>query len=166
MGLASTSGMYSSLRLWTAWRYMNSVVTISDGLADTLQFLLVFTILYGPTMFFIKASVLLLYRRVFSPDRWMRLFVYIGIGYLLITNGTSTILFGALCAPHNGESYLIGYNRPQCVKSVANLSIANAACNLIADFYLIVLPLPIIWKLQMSAKRKYALIGLFATGFL
>lgn len=145
---------------------MNSVATISDGLAEILQFLLVYTLLYGPTMFFIKASVLLLYRKVFSPNRRMRFFVYTGIGYLLITNGTTTILFGALCAPRNGESYLISYTSPQCVKNVDNLSTAIAACNLIADIYLLVLPLPIIWKLQMSAKKKYALIGLFMTGFL
>ena len=117
-------------------------------------------------MFFIKASVLLLYRRVFSPDRRMRFFVYMGIGYLLITNGTSTILFGALCAPRNGETYLIRYLSPQCVENVGNLTIANAACNLMADLYLLVLPVPIIWKLQLSANKKYALMGLFTTGFL
>lgn len=145
---------------------MNSVATILDSLAEILQFLLVYTLLYGPSMFFIKASVLLLYRKVFSPNRWMRLCVYTGIGYLLITNGMTTILFGALCAPRNGESYLISYNSPQCVKNVDNLSNAVAACNLIADIYLLVLPLPIIWKLQMSARKKYALIGVFTTGFL
>lgn len=145
---------------------MNSVVTISDGLAETLQLLLVFKLLYGPTMFFIKASVLLLYRKVFSPNRRMRFFVYIGIGYLLIANGTTTILFGALCTPRNEESYLIRYTSPPCVGKVGNLSIAMAACNLVADLYLLVLPLPTIWKLQLSAKKKYALIGLFTTGFL
>lgn len=145
---------------------MASFETVSHDLAEALQFLLVYTLLYGPTMFFIKASVLLLYGRVFSPDRRMRLSIYIGIGYLLITNGVSTIIFGALCAPRNGESYLLRYNSAQCVDNVTNLSLANGVCNLIADTYLFVLPLPMIWKLNMSTKRKYALIGLFMTGFL
>lgn len=117
-------------------------------------------------MFFIKASVLLLYRRVFSPDRQTRNLLYGGIAYLLITNGVSTILFGALCAPRNGESYLIRYNSPQCVDNVTNLGIANGVGNLIADIYLLVLPMPIIWKLHLSSKKKYALIGVFLTGFL
>lgn len=134
--------------------------------SEALQFLLVYTLLYGPTMFFIKASMLLLYRRVFSPDRRMKTLIYTGIGYLLVTNGVSTILFGALCAPRNGESYLIRYTSRQCVNNVNNLSIANGVCNLVADIYLLVLPLPVIWKLHLSSKKKYALIGLFMTGFL
>lgn len=145
---------------------MASVVIISDCPTETLQFLLVFTMLYGPTMFFIKASVLLLYRKLFYPDRCMRIFVHIGIGYLLITNGVPTIIFGALCAPRNEESHLIRYRSPQCTDTILNLSTAIAVCNLIADLYLHILPLPIIWKLQISAKKRYALIGLFTSGFL
>lgn len=117
-------------------------------------------------MFFIKASVLLLYRRVFSPDRQTKILIYSGIAYLLITNGVSTILFGALCAPRNGESYLIRYMSAQCVNNVTNLGIANGVVNVIADIYLLVLPLPIIWKLHLSSRKKYSLIGVFLTGFL
>lgn len=134
--------------------------------AETLQFLLGFTMLYGPTMFFIKASVLLLYRKLFYPDRWMRVFVHIGIGYLLITNGVSTIIFGALYVPRNEENYLIRYRSPQYSDIFLNLSTAVAVCNLIADLYLHIIPLPIIWNLQMSSKKRYALIGLFTSGFL
>lgn len=141
-------------------------LSLSPIASEALQFLLVYTLLYGPTMFFIKASVLLLYRRVFSPDRRTKTLIYSGIAFLLVTNGVSTILFGALCAPRNGESYLIRYNSPQCVNNVTNLGIANGVCNLIADIYLLVLPLPIIWKLHLSPKKKYALIGVFMTGFL
>lgn len=139
---------------------------ISDGPAETLQFLIVFTMLYGPTMFFIKTSVLLLYRKLFYPDRWMRILVHIGIGYLLITNGVSTIIIGALYVPRNEESHLIKYRSPQYVNNILNLSTAVSVCNLIADWYLHFLPLPIIWKLQMSTKKRYALIGLFTSGFL
>lgn len=123
--------------------------------------------LYGPTMFFIKISVLLLYRKLFYPDPWMGILVHIGIGYLLITNGVSTIIFGALYVPRNGEShYLTKYRSAQYIDSIQNLSTAVAVCNLLADSYLHFLPVPIIWKLQMSTKKRYALIGLFTSGFL
>lgn len=145
---------------------MASFEILSDDLAEALQFLLAYTMPYGPTMFFIKVSVLLLYLRVFSPDRRMRLFIYIGIGYLLITTSVSTVLFGALCAPRNGESFLLRYTSAQRVNNITNLSRANGVCSFIADTYLFVLPLPIIWKLNMSTKRKYASFGVFMTGFL
>lgn len=139
----------------------------SDGPAETLQFLLVFTMLYGPTMFFIRISVLLLYRRLFYPDRWMAVLVHIGIGYLLITNGVFTIIFGALYVPRNEErSNLIKYHSAEYIDNIQNLSTAVAVCNLLADSYIHFLPVPIIWKLQMSTKKRYALIGLFTSGFL
>lgn len=125
-----------------------------------------YTLIYGPTMFFIKTSVLLLYRKIFGPEPHMRTLVYVGIGYLFITNAVATVLFGALCAPRPGERYLTRYSKPECFNNVDNLAIAIAVENLIADVFLLVLPLPIIWKLQMSPKRKYALICLFMTGFL
>lgn len=112
--------------------------------------MLPYTLLYGPTMFFIKTSVLLLYRKIFAgPEPHMRTLIYVGIGYLLITNAVATILFGALCAPRDGERYLIRYSSPECFENVDNLAIALAVGNLCADVYLLVLPLPIIWKLQM-----------------
>lgn len=117
-------------------------------------------------MFFIKTSVLFLYRKIFGAKPQMRTLIYVGIGYLFITNAVATILFGALCAPRPGELYLIRYSKPECVNNVDNLAIALAVENLVADVYLLVLPLPIIWKLQMSSKRKYALICVFMTGFL
>lgn len=139
---------------------------MSDGPAETLQFLLVFTMLYGPTMFFIKTSVLLLYRKLFYPDRWIRIFVLIGIGYLLVTNGVPMIILGALYVPRNEENHLIKYRSPQNIDNILNLSTAVAVCNLFADLYIHFLPLPTIWKLQMPTKKKYALIGLFTSAFL
>lgn len=43
---------------------------------------------------------------------------------------------------------------------------AMAACSLIEDFAVLVLPLPVLWGLQMDDGRKLALTLIFSTGLL
>ena len=122
--------------------------------------------MYGPTVFFIKISILILYMRVFSPHRQVRYWIYAGMGYTFITNTVTTVLFGALCAPRNGQDYIIQYTAPICVDNVDNLALAISIVNFVSDIYLLVLPLPMIWKLQLSPKRRMGLIAIFSTGIL
>lgn len=56
-----------------------------------------YTLLYGVAMFFIKASILIFYHRIFFPDFRMRMLIYIALAYTFVTNAVITILFGALC---------------------------------------------------------------------
>jgi len=128
--------------------------------------LLVYTIVYGPTVFFIKVSILILYQRLFSLKRWMKILIYLGMGYIFLANAIATILFGALCAPRNGEPYIIRYQRPICVDNVNNLALATSIVNLVSDIYLLALPLPLVLKLQLSNKKKTGLVAIFMTGIL
>ena len=38
--------------------------------------------------------------------------------------------------------------------------------NVISDFAILILPMPSVWKLQMSLKRKMLMTAIFATGLL
>ncbi|MCJ1465350.1 hypothetical protein MMC07_003968 [Pseudocyphellaria aurata] len=131
-----------------------------------LKYLLIYTLLYGPTIFFIKVSILILYLRVFAPDRRMRLLIYLGMGYTLLANSIVTILFGALCTPRKGQTYFQAYTRTQCVNNVDNLAIATSALNLFGDVYILIIPIPAVLKLQLSKKKRIAVLGVFMTGFL
>lgn len=44
--------------------------------------------------------------------------------------------------------------------------IAAASVDLVIDVIIIVLPMPILWGLQLPLARKIALMGVFALGFL
>lgn len=92
--------------------------------------------------------------------------IYLGMGYIFLANTITTILFGALCAPRNGEPYIIRYQMPICVDNVENLALATSIVNLVSDIYLLVLPLPLVMKLQISKKRKIGLVAIFMTGIL
>lgn len=38
--------------------------------------------------------------------------------------------------------------------------------NVLSDFAILIIPMPVLWNLQMSLERKIMTMGVFATGFL
>lgn len=64
-------------------------------------------------------------------------------------------------------------------EKIWNLSIVSGHCfngnvvykasglfNVMADFAILIMPMPSVWKLNMSLKRKLLTTGVFASGFL
>lgn len=43
---------------------------------------------------------------------------------------------------------------------------ASGVFNVLSDFVMLILPMPVLWNLQMSLKKKLLTVGVFATGFL
>ena len=55
------------------------------------------------------------------------------------------------------------------VGQVINLNdffVAEVATNIFLDIFILCLPMPIVSRLQMSAKRKLVIVGILALGFL
>jgi hypothetical protein len=68
------------------------------------------------------------------------------------------IYTGAKCRPKNGTS---------CdVPTQVNLAKAATSVNLILDVYIMVLAVFNIWSLQLTTRRKYGIVAVFATGVL
>ncbi|MCJ1477408.1 hypothetical protein MMC13_006079 [Lambiella insularis] len=75
------------------------------------------------------------------------------------------IVYIELCAPHGGQSqldYLAAISAAQCENQ--NLSIAVGVFNILSDFYILCIPLPAIWSLQMPRRRKIGVSAIFLTG--
>ena len=121
--------------------------------------------LYGPTVFFAKLSLLLLYLRIFSPDRWTRLFIYFGIGVIFIVYTVTASILVGLCIPRKGESWALGLLSSRCRDTMA-MTYVQGIFNIISDFYVLVLPLPVVWKLQLPLRKKVAVSAVFMTGLL
>lgn len=71
-----------------------------------------------------------------------------------------TLIF--ICVPVEGY-----WNRTlpaRCLQD-QDVQITNAIGNIITDVTLLALPIPIIWKLNLSLERKLALTGIFGLGF-
>ncbi|KAI1359281.1 hypothetical protein F5Y08DRAFT_319994 [Xylaria arbuscula] len=108
----------------------------------------------------IKLSIISLYRQLF-PTRVMLLsttllaiFVILwGIALLLVT------IFS--CTPVNGFWDIDVSSK--CVDSKW-FFIGNAIPNILADLFLLVLPIRDVWKLQLSQKSRIGVSGIFALG--
>lgn len=117
-------------------------------------------------MFLVKLSLFLFYLRVFGFVRHLRILIFIGITFHLILYSTSFVLEFVFCYPRRGQSYLMSFAAPHCTVDAARLGIAQGVGNIIGDFYLLLIPLPVVLKLQISLQKKIGVIAIFLTGIL
>lgn len=138
---------------------------ISAFTASYLKAILSETIIAALGFFFSKVSVLLLLFRLFSPTQSSRYLVYIGIIWASLISLTTLAVAGALCAPWSGESFGSVPTFERCTHQVT-WAVAQGALNTILDFYILYLPIPMVWKLNMGQRRKIGVTAIFMTGFM
>ncbi|KAI8949431.1 hypothetical protein F4801DRAFT_401578 [Xylaria longipes] len=117
---------------------------------------------YQITTFFTKLSILLLYLRLFSVHELFALIanisiviitlfyiplVGLGIGFLATCNDLMKLVESHFCRSYNGPVLLL-----------------NASFNVITDLWLLLLPLPLLMKLQLQPRQKLGLVAVFAAG--
>lgn len=109
---------------------------------------------------FAKASIAFFYARVFINRRFQLV-----IKCLIVLFFTQGIMFMMLlvfqCRPieSNWDRYIKG----RCF-NVAAIAYGGAACSILEDILLIILPIPELLKLQLSSKKRTALVFMFALG--
>ncbi|MCJ1449718.1 hypothetical protein MMC28_000046 [Mycoblastus sanguinarius] len=126
------------------------------------------SIVYGPTLFSIKLSILLQYLRIFVPDRKGNMPMYIAVhvciwsifGFYLII----TLAQIAACQPRE-KIWDPLMTTGHCFSQDA-INESTGIFNIISDFAILILPMPSLWKLQLPSKQKVLVSSIFATGFL
>ena len=117
-------------------------------------------IVYNPAVVAIKSSILLLYRRLF-PGRHFHIILWCVGGFVLSYSIAQCLVEVFECSPVN--SLWNPQVKGECIDLSSEL-IASSVLNVVTDVFLLVLPLPILWRLQISMKRKLELIGIFLLG--
>ena len=117
-------------------------------------------------MFLVKLSLFLLYLRIFTIVKHIKIMIYIGIAFHLTLYTISFVLEFVFCYPQQGQSLLASFAAPNCAVDAAKLGIAQGVANIIGDFWLLLTPVPVIWKLQLSFQKKIGVTAIFMTGFL
>ena len=126
-----------------------------------IKYLLAIILLHLTSVALPKISILCLYLRIFVK-RGTRITCYVLIG--VIAANCIAFSFAAIfqCSP-------VAY---QWDKSIAHgtcfqvdvFSKASSAPNIITDVVMLVLPIPVLWRLQVSPVRKLGLILIFLAG--
>ncbi|KAI4089242.1 MAG: hypothetical protein LQ348_005966 [Seirophora lacunosa] len=113
--------------------------------------------LWGPTMFFTKLSLLLLYHRIFAPDRVTKYLVYFGILYCFVLYTSFLLLTFLLC-----QSTLEG----SCEREMDLFVLISRGFNVLADIYLLIIPIAAVAKLHMPLRQKVGVSAVFFAGML
>lgn len=108
----------------------------------------------------IKMSFLLLYRRIFIIQWFMRITLIVA-ALVMIWCISVTVTVIVECQPVG--SYWQPLRQEHCIDS-QKFYWANGISNMLLDIIILCLPLRPIWKLQMSTRSKISLTGVFALG--
>ncbi|MCJ1475922.1 hypothetical protein MMC13_004586 [Lambiella insularis] len=112
---------------------------------------------------FSRITFFLLYLRLFGrspPFRWA---CYFGIAFYFVSNIIDIPLYAVYCAPAPGNPWASMDTLEKCAQ-LEWISLFYGGINIASDLYIIILPMPMIWGLQMSLERKLGIMAIFTSG--
>lgn len=134
---------------------------------DSLKLPFVQTVLFSPAFFFSKAAILLLYRQLFVIQPGRRIAINIGLIITLLLYLSNIPLAAVYAAPRAGQSWASLLQSLQVNSHpFAIAGTVQSAVGTLLDIYIFVLPLPILWNLNMALRRRLQLIATFSTASL
>lgn len=137
-------------------------IPLSKLTTSTIRELIALSVVYGPVIFFVKLSILLLYFRIFAVNRIMKYLINFGIIFQTVFYVGYTAVYAATEVKCSGpEALEIAF----CMKSYGFV-VAQGGVNVATDFYILGLPIFMVSQLQMTLKRKVGVCAVFMAGLL
>ncbi|KAL6897096.1 hypothetical protein GGI43DRAFT_107489 [Trichoderma evansii] len=121
--------------------------------------------LVGPIAFFAKSAILLLYLQIFIAHTDMRIAVYAGIVFTGLVYWVTIPLEIAINAPHPGDTWADLLVNGQ-VQKLLPWGVVQGSLAVVIDLYIFILPQPVLWRLNMSLKKRVAVCAVFFTALM
>ena len=112
-----------------------------------------------------KLSLFLFVLRLYGFIHSVRYMLYIGMVFVSLFYISSTALFVTLCTPRTTEIPVEVAQTAQC-RRTGYLENVQGVVDIITDFYLLAIPIPLILKLQLRPRLKIGVLIVFGTGVL
>lgn len=113
-------------------------------------------------MGFTKLSILLLYLKLLAPGMKLRSAVY-GI-LAFVATYTIAMELSLLFACNPILKLYHHYLKGSCSINIIAHALTQGVLNIVSDILILIVPIPMVWSLQMSTKHKVGVVGIFATG--
>ena len=126
---------------------------------------IILTLLYAPSLWLTKGTFCLLYLQLFRPMRWLRLNIYIGATVLTVFYWGFLVAWIVFAWRRPGETWGELFLSSRSAHST-KLNIPIAVGGMIADVWLLILPLVAVYSLQLHKTRRVALNVMFSTGLM
>lgn len=127
----------------------------------TIQGIFSYEILYITCIFTVKTSILLFYRRIF-PVRAARIVIYSVLGFICVYTIAALNIIVFQCRPIRyfwDRASIPGMCMDE-IRAIIGLSIPNIC----TDFIILIIPLPLVWRLRIPRAQKLAVTGAFLLG--
>ena len=121
--------------------------------------------LLGPTLFFAKGAILLLYLRIFTANRRMRYSIWLGLVWDFLLYWINVPVATYCGTPRIGQSWGVVAMTKTCA-NVTTFVPLQGVLSVVLDLYIFVLPIPIVSKLPISLKQRLSILAIFATAIL
>lgn len=118
-------------------------------------------VMYGPTAYLTKVSLLWIMTRVFSPFRKAVTFIYIFLGVMLAYYIPAVIVKIRICDP---ISKFWDPDRPGTCLNQRSIIMADAVVSVVSDLIILLVPLPLTLGLQLPTKKKMRVMGILGAG--
>ena len=119
------------------------------------------SIVYIPTAFAVKTTLLLLIARVFSVRARIARGIHLFIGFIFIAYLPIQICKIFICHPIN--AYWRYSVQGHCLDQ-RKLFLADLSVTIFTDLAVLIIPIPLTWTLTMSWKRKMRIVLLLGAG--
>ncbi|KAI4180408.1 MAG: hypothetical protein LQ348_005206 [Seirophora lacunosa] len=122
--------------------------------------------LYLVAIVLAKLSLLIFLYRIFHVDRTFRIAAWV-TGFVFVVWGIIALLMAIFaCRPVRASWDLALRKKPTttCNPQPYDTSNVYGFCNVITDFVLMVMPIPMVWNMQTGFKKKIGIILVFMSG--
>ena len=125
-----------------------------------MQVLFAQEIVSNMVLFFSKASILVLLYQIFSIEEYMRVAITIGLVVNALLYWTTIPIAAYFNAPSPGGDWddVLFNGRPQ--RSLW-WGITQASLSILLDLYIFILPLPVIFKMNLTLKKRAQVLAVF-----
>ncbi|KAK7517619.1 uncharacterized protein IWZ02DRAFT_206006 [Phyllosticta citriasiana] len=133
-------------------------------LLGTLKSWYAYQILYQVDLLFIKLSILFFYRSI-SEHRWFRKTVHAAMAFVGAMS-ISFILTNAFQCPRPSDAFSMAVFIPGKCSDRETMWIVHASINIFTDLFIVLLPMPLLYRLQITRARRITLMAIFSVGIL
>jgi hypothetical protein len=124
-------------------------------------------LLYTVALGFVKSSILVFYMRL-DPRKFMRWAIYFLLAFVAALSITTFFFLAFVCVPPSLFWDVAGQAAApeKCLSQPTQQMFfnLNGICNIVQDVSIYLLPIPMLWHLQMPIRQKLALGALFSVG--
>ncbi len=125
---------------------------------------------YLPALFLItgtflaKASILMLFRQIFHVEESMRVVIWIGLALDVLIYLPSVVVATYFQIPHAGEHWMSVPDGRALVP--LKWWQAQSILSVVLDVYMFILPLPIIFRMQLPPRKLLQAVAVFSLALL